>query len=161
MAGVSGQGRLLPARLQQEKVAPPLVLFQLCRQKKTGPEGRPSKWDGLKTYRNEASERYIYVISCQGVSSKRWSPHSSERQQALSGWSFAWRSTRPFQNLCRPSSATKKSLSPGSTCLDYPALWSSVPPRRGTAWWILAPLHAGGWRPGKRRLQQPRPRALW
>lgn len=70
MAGVSGQGRLLPARLQQEKVAPPLVLFQLCRQKKRGAEGRPCERDGLKMYRNKASRRYIYVISCLGASSE-------------------------------------------------------------------------------------------
>ena len=96
MAGVSGQGRLLPARLQREKVAPPPVLFQLCRQKKTGAEGRPSERDGLKTYRNKAIERNIYVISCLGASSESQSPYSSARQQAAAGWSFAWRSTRPF-----------------------------------------------------------------
>lgn len=66
IAGVSGQGRLLPARLQREKVAPPPVLFQLCRQKKTGAEGRPSERDGLKTYRNKASKN-IFMLSVAWV----------------------------------------------------------------------------------------------
>lgn len=121
MARVSGQGRLLPARLQQEKVAPPLVLFQLCRQKKRGAEGRPCKRDGLKMYRNKARGRYIYVISCLGASSEP-EPSLLCKATALTGCSSAWRNTRPLNTYTEQPAALK--ISPDSALLEQPVLWS-------------------------------------
>jgi len=144
MAGVSGQGRLLPARLQREKVAPPQVLFQLCRQKKTGAEGRPSEKDGLKTYRNKASERRISVLRCLGASSASRSPHSSVRQQALAGGSLAWRSTRPPQHLRRPPGSTKNICPLTAPCFHIQCCEALC--RRGGEHngKYLAPRRAGG-----------------
>lgn len=142
-------------------MAPPPVLFQLCRQKKTGAEGRPSERDGLKMYRNKASERYIYVISCLGASSKSWSPDSSARQQALPGcWSFAWRSTRPLYHLRRPPGGTKN-ICPLTVPFFHIQRCEALRRHGGEhngKYWVL--LHAGGWCPEKSRLQQPRWRAL-
>lgn len=66
MAGVSGQGRLLPARLQREKVAPPPVLFQLCRQKKQGRRGGLLREMVLKRAETK-QEKEIFMLSVAWV----------------------------------------------------------------------------------------------
>lgn len=98
--------------------------FSCAGRKKEGRRGGLAREMVLKCTETKQVED-IFMLSVAWVPPLSQSPYSCARQQALTGCSFAWRSTRP-RNTYTAQPRYQKYLSPDSALLQHPALWSSV-----------------------------------